>query len=83
MPKNNYTTMIKEQSSDSEPTEIKVNILSEGGQSSEEPSNQVFIKDLVPLEWVGEKGQPPFGNEQQENRIFGGKLGRVGYPLRH
>ena len=32
MPKNNCTTMIKEQCSDSEPIEIKVNILSESGQ---------------------------------------------------
>ncbi len=32
MPENKYTTIIKEQCSDSEPIEIEVNILSEGGQ---------------------------------------------------
>ena len=32
MPENKYTTIIKEQCSDSEPSEIEVNILSENGQ---------------------------------------------------
>ena len=32
MPENNYTIVIKEQCSDSKPTEIKVNVISESGQ---------------------------------------------------